>query len=1018
MRLPAYTAPSASQRSRTCPGRSRIERGIQNLLTGITILCALAGCSPLLGPTPPQSTSLAPSFLTKTHQFSFAGRRSGEGYFSPDAQKLIFQSEREANNPFFQIYSLDLRNGDQQRLSTGRGKATCGFFHPSGARALFSATHLDPDALEKQRKELDDRKKGHGRRYAWDYDPEYEIYSVALENPTAANPTRLTDAPGYDAEASWSPDGRTIVFASNRHAYAEGSTIQANELARDPAYAIDLYVMDASGQNVRRLTNTPGYDGGPFFSPDGSHIVWRRFSEDGQTAEIYTMRADGTDVRPITRLGVMSWAPFYHPSGDYVIFTTNRHGHANFELYIVDSEGLREPVRVTENPAFDGLPVFSPNGKQLVWTSGRTASGQSQLFRGDWNDEEARRALGLPRRNTQITQALLPIPAQTDPAIREADLRAHVEALASDITEGRLTGTSGEKIATSYVARVFRSIGLDPAGDNGSYFQNFGFTAGVSLGSDNALILETTIAEPNTPQEFEVDIDWRPFAFSAEGGVPPSEVVYAGYGIVAPAAQGQRAIDSYADLDVENRWVLVFRYVPEQLSAESRQHLHRYSSLRHKAMVARDRGARGLLVVSGPNSEVREELAPLRFDVSLSGSGIAAISISDALAEELLAPSNRTLQSLQDQADANSAQDGFKLSGTQVAAEIALKRLRQTGRNVLGRLKVGPEISQEVVIVGAHVDHLGRGSGSGSLARASEKGSIHPGADDNASGVAALIEVAERLAARRNSGELGARRDILFAAWSGEELGLLGSTHWASQAAKANANAHSGHGSLEGRVSAYLNFDMVGRLEEKPLSLFGVASSPVWPRTIERENIAIGLPIDPQEDSYLPTDATAFYTRRVPILAAFTGSHGEYHTPRDTPDKLDYVGAESIARLMAGIAEELSSRDTAPEYVAVAPDPRAAGSPGVMRVYLGTIPDYAQSDQPGVLLSSVAPGGPAEKAGLRGGDTVISVAGQKIENIYDYTYALDALKVGTPVVIRVLRDGQPLEKEITPGSRE
>ncbi|MCH2187616.1 M28 family peptidase, partial [Myxococcota bacterium] len=649
---------------------------------------------------------------------------------------------------------------------------------------------------------------------------------------------------------------------------------------------------------------------------------------------------------------------------------------------------------------------------------GRTASGQSQLFRGDWYDEEARNALGLPSRSTLIAQALLPIPTQTDPAIRENDLRAHVEALASDITEGRLTGTSGEKIATSYVARVFRSIGLEPAGENGSYFQNFGFTAGVSLGAGNAFTLENTSSQTNSRENFQVDIDWRPFAFSAEGAVPPSEVVYAGYGIVAPAAEGQRAIDSYADLDVENRWVLVFRYVPEQLSPESRQHLHRYSSLRHKAMVARDRGARGLLVVSGPNSEVREQLAPLRFDVSLSGSGIAAISISDALAEALLKPTNRTLRSLQDQADANSAQSGFPLQGTRVAAEIALKRLRQSGRNVLGRLQVGPEPSLEVVAVGAHVDHLGRGSGSGSLARASEKGSIHPGADDNASGVAALIEVAELLAARRDAGELGARRDILFAAWSGEELGLLGSTHWVSQETETQAKAHSGHGSLEGRVSAYLNFDMVGRLEEKPLSLFGVASSPVWPRTIERENIAIGLPIDPQEDSYLPTDATAFYTRRVPILAAFTGSHGEYHTPRDTPDKLDYTGAQGIAQLMAGIAQELASRDTPPEYIAVAPDPRNAGSPGVMRVYLGTIPDYAQSDRPGVLLSAVAPGGPAEKAGLRGGDTIISVAGQKVENIYDYTYALDALKVGTPVTIRVIRDGRPVEKEITPGSRE
>ena len=979
------------------------------------------GCAQLRGEHTEPAAATTPTLLSGSHQLSFEGRRSGEGYFSRDGRRLVFQSEREPGNPFFQIYTLDLRSGEQQRLSPGHGKTTCGYFHPAGGQALFASTHLDPDALAEQQAELDARAEGRGRRYAWDYDPHYDLFAVTLGDAGARAPRRLTRAEGYDAEASWSPDGRHIVFASNRHAYAPDSEVDREQLERDPSFAIDLYVMDSSGRNVRRLTDTPGYDGGPFFSPDGTHIVWRRFSEDGARAEIMTMRADGSEAQPITRLGVMSWAPFYHPSGDYVIFTTNLHGHEDFELYIVDAEGRHAPVRVTETPGFDGLPVFSPDGDGLVWTSNRTADGTSQLFRAAWNDAYARQLLELPDRATSVVAPLLPVPEQTDRAISEADLRAHVEALASDTTEGRLTGTPGERIATSYVARVFRSIGLEPAGENGTYFQSFGFTAGVSLGEGNALSLELDPIEGQpaaTPPELVVDRDWRPFAFSREGQIPVSNAVYAGYGIVAPAGEGQRAIDSYAGLDVEDRWVLVFRYVPEGLSPESRRHLHRYSSLRHKAMVARARGARGLLVVRGPHSKVRAQLAPLRFDVSLAGSGIAALSISDAAAEALLAPSGHDLGALQDAADADSATRGFPLTGVRLGASIALEQLRQSGRNVLGRLQVGPEPSRDLVVVGAHVDHLGRGRGSGSLAKPEEKGAIHPGADDNASGVAAMIEVAQWLSSRLQEGELDARRDVVFAAWSGEELGLLGSSHWVNdRAGNGHANPHADHGSLQGSVAAYLNFDMVGRLDGG-LSLFGASSSTLWPRLIERENVSVGLSIWPQRDSYLPTDATVFYTRRVPILAAFTGAHAEYHTPRDTPDTLDYAGAREIARFMAGMTAELAARDEAPDYVAVAPDPREDRGPGAIRVYLGTIPDYAQSDAIGVVLSAVAPDGPAERAGLRGGDAIVAVGERAIENIYDYTYALDELSVGEPVVVTVERAGRRIDLLVTPSSRE
>ncbi|MEE3326606.1 MAG: hypothetical protein VX252_04690, partial [Myxococcota bacterium] len=209
-------------------------------------------------PSPPEEKAL----LSGSHQLSFEGRRSGEGYFSRDGKQLIFQSEREPGNPFYQIYTLDLENGMSELISPGVGKSTCGFFHPGGRLALFSSTYLDPEATEKQQAEIELRAEGTPRRYAWDYDEHYDIFSTAIDQPGDMTPKRLTRETGYDAEAAWSPNGRKIVFASNRHAYTDNAKVDKKLLAQDPSRYIDLYIMDASGRNVRRLTESEGYDGG------------------------------------------------------------------------------------------------------------------------------------------------------------------------------------------------------------------------------------------------------------------------------------------------------------------------------------------------------------------------------------------------------------------------------------------------------------------------------------------------------------------------------------------------------------------------------------------------------------------------------------------------------------------------------------------------------------------------------------------------------------------------------------
>ncbi|MCS7086002.1 MAG: peptidase M28, partial [Bacteroidia bacterium] len=354
------------------------------------------------------STAFAQSeavFLSNVRRLIFEGKRSGEGYFSQNGKKLIFQSEREADNPFYQIYVLDLETGESRRVSPGVGKTTCAYFRWGGYdEIIFASTHEDPEARQKQRAEIEFRQSGKQRRYAWDYDETMDVFSAKSDGTGLKNLTRTR---GYDAECAYSPDGKLIVFCSNRHAYPPEKLSEKERkiLETDPGFFGEIYLMNADGSNVRRLTDWPGYDGGPFFSPDGKRIVFRHFSEDGTTADVYTMNLDGSDLRRLTDFGAMSWAPFFHPSGDYVVFSSNKFGFGNFELFIVDAAGQKEPVRVTYTDKFDGLPVFSPDGKKLAWSSSRTEDGKAQIYIADWNDAAARKALEqAPARTAHSSQ--------------------------------------------------------------------------------------------------------------------------------------------------------------------------------------------------------------------------------------------------------------------------------------------------------------------------------------------------------------------------------------------------------------------------------------------------------------------------------------------------------------------------------------------------------------------------------------------------------------------------------------
>jgi Tol biopolymer transport system component len=292
-----------------------------------------------------------------THGFA----RAGEGYFRPDGKAIIFQASLRPDEPY-QIYTLDLTPGAKPKLvSTGRGKCTCSYYHPDGKSLLFASTHLAPDEPAPAKKTGPAYSRS--ERYRWDFDPAMDVFRANLDG---SDLVRLTDAPGYDAEASYSPDGKQIIFTSFRDGDGE------------------IYFMDADGKNPRRITRAKGYDGGPFFSPDGKSIIYRSDRKQNDLLQIYINNTEGTAERALTRNDAVNWGPFFYPDSRHIVYSTSLHGHRNYEIYWMDAVTGRQE-RLTYREGFDALPVFDREGKRLMWTSkGRTADDTSQLFLADF----------------------------------------------------------------------------------------------------------------------------------------------------------------------------------------------------------------------------------------------------------------------------------------------------------------------------------------------------------------------------------------------------------------------------------------------------------------------------------------------------------------------------------------------------------------------------------------------------------------------------------------------------------
>lgn len=572
--------------------------------------------------------------------------------------------------------------------------------------------------------------------------------------------------------------------------------------------------------------------------------------------------------------------------------------------------------------------------------------------------------------------------------------RSHVEFLASDRLEGREAGSPGERAAADYIAVQLARVGARPLPGRSDMFVPFEFTAGSRDGGSRIAVGRGSAP----PREFASPAHVQALSFSDDAEVS-GPVVFAGYGLVVPESQSF-GYDSYATLDVKDKIVVVLRYFPEDADRQARAILARYADLRYKAMAARQRGARALLVVTGPRSPNAGETIPMSFDTALAGSGVPAASIGGELAGALFA-GGRPLEAVQQELDTgNPHVAGFDLPDVTVTVKTAVVRERQTARNVVGYLPAATPAAADKpwIVVGAHYDHLGRGGTGSSLASKEQQSGIHYGADDNASGTAAVLALAEALAGQP------LRRHVVFALWSAEEIGLVGSNAFVT-APPVPVNA----------IAAYLNFDMVGRMQDNRLIVQATGTSPVWARLLERANVAAGFDLVVQADPYQPTDVANFNQAGVASLSFTTGSHADYHKPSDTAEKINYEDLDRVVGLAAAILRAVADADQAPQFTKV-DQPESRGRVAGVRVTTGTIPDYA-TEAKGLLLGGVTGGGPAERAGLMKGDVIVEIGSQTIANIYDYTYALELLKVDEPVKVIYLRNGERRETTLTPAAR-
>jgi hypothetical protein len=568
-----------------------------------------------------------------------------------------------------------------------------------------------------------------------------------------------------------------------------------------------------------------------------------------------------------------------------------------------------------------------------------------------------------------------------------------VKYLASPELKGRGDGTPELEKAADYIAKQFRTAGLKPVPGK-TYYQAFSVTINAKLGAANQL----ASSEGGQRTELKLNDDFVPFNFSAKAKLA-GPVVFAGYGITAP----EYGYDDYSGVDVKGKIVLVLRHEPQEADEKSvfaGRMLTDHANFPRKASNAKAHGAAGVILINDRFNHRGEsdQLEQFGRTAGPMDAGIPFVQVKSEVAERWFQAAGKNLEEIQAGIDKDLHGRAFAFPETlRIEGMADVERESKTVHNVAAYL---PGETDEYVVIGAHYDHLGLGE-QFSMSP-SEKGQVHPGADDNASGVAGVLELARWFAARPKP-----KRGVLFLAFAGEELGLLGSSYYVNDAELPIDKA-----------VAMINLDMIGRIRDDKVYVGGVGTGntlkPILEDTIPKHQIKVDFS---DAAGYGSSDHTSFTTKQVPVLFFFSGLHGDYHRPSDTWDKIDAPAAAKLLGLVGEVSERLVAAEARPQFVRVKPPAGAmggmagGGGPGYGASF-GSVPDFGFNAK-GVKFADVREGTPAAKAGLKGGDVLVEFDGKPIDNLYDFTYALRAHKPGDVVPVKVLRDGKEMKVEVT-----
>jgi hypothetical protein len=562
-----------------------------------------------------------------------------------------------------------------------------------------------------------------------------------------------------------------------------------------------------------------------------------------------------------------------------------------------------------------------------------------------------------------------------NPEISIQELKDHISFLASDSLKGRKPGTPEGKVAANYIENQFLSFGYKALGEKG--FQYFDVITSVVAGPGNNLSSGEFIGKPET--------DFQPFSFSANATLE-ADVVFCGFGF--DLNKDSLKWEDYNNVDVKGKWVMILRADPELDNEESR--FIPYAKDRDKVLTAKDKGAAGVLLVSGEEYDPRDKLAKLELDQMGTNSGVPAFHISRTFANFILKSNGKTIEQLEktliEKKEPSSFDCNIMVKGT---SDVEFKKVKT--QNVIGFLEgTDPVLKEQIIVIGGHYDHLGFG-GKNSGSRVPEEHAIHYGADDNASGTASVIEIAEKLAANHKN----LRRSVIVIAFGAEELGLLGSKYFTNNP-------------LVGmdKIVAMINVDMVGRLKETgELMVGGTGTSKEGEILLDVLAKDSGLKLAMSPNGFGPSDHASFYVEDIPVFFFSTGAHEDYHTPRDVVSMINFEGLKKLDDFIYELSLELINRDSTLVFQEAGPK-QESGPRRRNGVRLGIMPSFTQTENNGLGVDGVTPGGPAALGGLLKGDRIVAIEGNPVTNIYDYMARMSKLEFGQTITVDIIRDGE------------